>query len=83
MAVDLSGDDFSVLTKRTEGGAYALIEEYTGTNTTCDNLYDDDSGGNGQAQIKKYVVANKEYLAIIAFYDPDETGQFSISSSFS
>ena len=60
-----------------------LIQEYTGSNTSAPNLFDDDSGGNGQAQIKKYVVANKEYLAIIAFYDPDETGHFSISTSFS
>lgn len=78
-----SDDDIDTLLFIIDPASYALIEEYTGTNTSCDNLYDDDSGGNGQAQIKKYVVANKEYLAIIAFYDPDETGQFSISSSFS
>lgn len=78
-----SNDGMDTLLFIIDPSSNTLIQEYTGSNTSAPNLFDDDSGGNGQAQIKKQVVANKEYLAIIAFYDPDETGHFSISTSFS
>ena len=77
-----SDDDIDTLLFLIDPSSVNLIQEYTGVNTTAPNLYDDDSGGNGQAQIKKQVTANKEYLAIIAFYDPDETGHFKITTTY-
>ena len=60
----------------------SLIVKYSGNNQSDINLYDDDSGGNTQAQITKTVQANKEYLVIISFYNPSTmSGDFSITSN--
>ena len=57
------------------------MTRYSGSNYTTANLYDDDSGEGLQAQLKKTVVANKEYLVIIAFYNPHTmTGKFAINT---
>ena len=59
----------------------AVIARFSGDNTDIANLYDDDSGGNLQAQLSKYVQAGKEYLVIISFYNPSTmSGEFSITS---
>lgn len=61
-----------------------IIAQYSNSNYDVDNMYDDDSGGNYQAKITKHVQANKEYLVIISFYNPNTmSGDFSITSSLS
>lgn len=61
-----------------------IIAQYANSNYDVDNMYDDDSGGNYQAKITKRVQANKEYLVIISFYNPNTmSGEFSITSSLS
>ena len=58
-----------------------VVARFSGDNTNAANLYDDDSGGNLQAQLSKYVQAGKEYLIIISFYNPSTmSGDFSITS---
>lgn len=57
------------------------IEQFNGSNSTAACLYDDDSAGELQSRITKTVEADKEYLAIISFYNPTTTsGDFSITS---
>lgn len=60
----------------------AILTRYNGSNCGTANLYDDDSGDGLQAQLTKTVVASKEYLVIIAFYNPHTmSGDFSINTS--
>lgn len=62
----------------------ALSVAYTGNNQNAACLYDDDSGTDFQAQLTKYVQANKEYIVIISFYNPNTTsGEFSITTTTS
>ena len=59
-----------------------LSVAYTGSNHNSACLYDDDSGEDNQAQLTKYVQANKEYIVIICFYNPNTmSGEFSITTS--
>lgn len=61
-----------------------VLAEFTGNNITCDNIFDDDTGGDRQALLSKSVQAGKEYLVIISFYNPSAmSGSFSITSSLS
>lgn len=60
-----------------------LITEYDGSNSDATNLYDDDSGGDLQAQLTKTVEADIEYLVIISFYNPHtSSGDFSINTRY-
>lgn len=60
------------------------IVRYTGSNAGAKSLYDDDSGGNFQAQIRKTVTANKEYLVLISFLNPSYmSGEFQINTVYS
>lgn len=60
-----------------------LIEKYLASDYSYDNLYDDDSGGDRQAQLIKTVEANKEYLVIISFFNPHTmSGSFSINTHY-
>jgi len=60
----------------------AEVVRYNGSNYGNANLYDDDSGEGLQAQLTKSVVANKEYLVIISFYNPHTmSGKFAIKTS--
>ena len=59
-----------------------LSVAYTGSNHNSACLYDDDSGEDNQAQLTKYVQANKEYIVIICFYNPNTmSGEFYITTS--
>ena len=55
---------------------------YNGDNLGADSLYDDDSAGNYQAEITKTVIANKEYLVLVSFYNLNYMeGEFEITAT--